>query len=419
MNISVPAKSILLIFILSFQYTYSQSSGEKSVISNDEKDYLKKFIYPLQSYEPEVGFKKDSLVFNRFFSTSKIVGLGEASHGSSEIFKIKDKLTRYILQKNNGGVFSIEAAMPESFLINEYIIKENRTGKDYLMNIKSWIYQTDEILRMVEWMKVYNDKNNQKIQFTGFDMMSYTGSVVQLKILMDKYQIPTNNLIGLTQNIYNFSQLKLNQISEKKRIKNEVLVDLNKIKAFSPKISDPEDNLWFLQYVTLLDQYLNKTYSDRNLFMAKNIFWLKNKYPDSTFVLWAHNEHLKKTQDETGRFLKEKFNDEYVACGTFFYEGFHSVFDLDDEKIKPVYLKKNPEKSFEELLNTFDIPIFILDLKTIKKENNKLGKSILNKINYRTIGSAQSKNDFKSGNISEDFDYIIFIKKSTASMVIK
>lgn len=400
---------IIFIFFIS-QCFYSQST--------DEKKYLRKFIYPLQSYEPEIGFKEDSLVFDRFFSKTKVIGLGEASHGSSEIFKIKDKITRYIFQKNNGGVFSIEASMPNSFLLNEYLIKRNKTGKEYVMNIQSWIYQTEEILNMVEWMKKYNDKNEKKIQFTGFDMTTYTGSIIQLKILMDKYKIPLDYLSTLSKNIQDLNHLKLNQIAEKKRIKADALDEINHLSSVSLKVSDPEDLSWFLQHLVLIKQYINKTYDDRNRFMAENIFWLRNKYPESTFVLWAHNEHLKKTGKETGEFLREKFKDDYVNCGTFFYEGYHSTVDLNDKNIKPIYLEKTSENSLEELLNSFNIPIFIMDLQTIKKENNMLAKEILNKINYRTIGAAQHKKDVKSGRPPEDFDYLIFIKKTTASKLL-
>jgi len=403
-------ENVLMIFALLFStFFHSQNT--------DERNYLRKFIYPLQSHNPDIGFKEDSLVFNRFFADARMIGLGEASHGSDEIFKIKDKLTRYILMKNNGGVFSIESPMPKAMLLNEYIVNGKKTGKEYVMNLDSWIYQTNEILDMTEWMKKYNDGNTSKITFTGFDMTTYRGSVVQLKIMMDKYGISTNPLMKLTQLLNNENRLKRNQLSDKKQLNKEASAELIAIKTFSSKILDAEDRSWFQQHVTLLDQYISRTYLGRNQYMADNISWLKNKYPDSAFVLWAHNEHLKKTGEETGKFLKDKFNN-YVNCGTFFYEGYHSVFDLHDEKIKAGYLKKNAPDSLEELLNSFDIPVFILDLKSIKKENNKLAKVLLKKINYRTVGASPIAKDFKSGIITDDFDYLIFIKNSTASKLL-
>ena len=162
----------MILFLFS-TLIYSQSS--------DERNYLRKFIYPLQSDDPNIGFKEDSVVFNRFFADARLIGLGEASHGSHEIFKVKEKLTRYFLMKNNGGVFSIESPMPKAMLLNEYIVNGKKTGEEYVMNLDSWIYQTEEILNMTKWMKKYNDKNASKITFTGFDMTTYRGSVVQLK----------------------------------------------------------------------------------------------------------------------------------------------------------------------------------------------------------------------------------------------
>ncbi|WP_295220911.1 erythromycin esterase family protein [uncultured Chryseobacterium sp.] len=409
MKKSFSGKVPLIVAFLFSTLIYSQNT--------DEINYLRKFIYPLQSYDPEIGFKEDSVVFNRFFADAKMVGLGEASHGSHEIFKIKDKLTRYILMKNNGGVFSIESPMPKAMLLNEYIVNGKKTGKEYVMNLDSWIYQTEEILDMTEWMKKYNDSNTSKIMFTGFDMTTYRGSVVQLKIMMNKYGIPTDRLMKLAQLLYDESRLKRNQLSDKKQLNKEASAELNGVKTSSSKILDPEDYSWFQQHVTLLDQYISRTYLGRNQSMADNISWLKNKYPDSAFVLWAHNEHLKKTGAETGKFLKDKFN-HYVNCGTFFYEGYHSVFDLHDEKIKSVYLEKNAPDSLEELLNSFDIPIFILDLKSIKKQNNKLAKVLLKKIEYRTVGASPIPKDFKSGIVTDDFDYLIFIKNSTASKLL-
>ncbi|GEN77651.1 erythromycin esterase family protein [Chryseobacterium hagamense] len=383
-----------------------------------ERNYLRKFIHPLQSYDADTGFKEDSLVFNRFFANVKIIGLGEASHGSSEIFKLKDKLTRYILMKNNGGVFSIESPMPKAMLINEYIVNGKKTGKEYVMNLDSWIYQTDEILDMTEWMKKYNDRHASKITFTGFDMTTYRGSVVQFKIIMDKYNVSTDHLMKLTQLLHEENQLEKKQLSRKKQIHAEASTELDHIRNFLPNISGPDDYSWFAQHLVLLEQYIHRSYLDRNRYMAENIAWLKNKYPESAFVLWAHNEHLKKTGAETGRFLIEKFKDDYTSCGTFFYEGSHSVIGLDDKKITPAFVKKNTPDSLEELLNSFNIPIFILDLKSIKKENNELTKVLLKKINYRTVGASPTSNDFKSGNITDDFDYLIFIKNSTASKLL-
>ncbi|MBK8807233.1 MAG: erythromycin esterase family protein [Bacteroidales bacterium] len=76
--------------------------------------------------------------------------------------------------------------------------------------------------------------------------------------------------------------------------------------------------------------------------------------------------------------------------------------------------------TLEYFLNSLDIPFFILDLKTIKKENNALADWLLKEIPYRRIGAvSMGNNDFKVANVANDFDYLIFIKESSNSKLLK
>lgn len=397
--------------------TFSQKAENKNNAYTQEKDYFQKYIYPLSSYNPEIDFSKDSIVFEKFFANAKIIGLGEASHGSSEIFQIKDKITRYIFKKNNGGVFALEASMPNSSLINEYITQNKRNAKVYLMNIKSWIYQTGEILNMIEWMKKFNDKHDNKINFTGFDMTTTIGPAVQIKMFLNKYKIPENDWAQLMKKLNEYEKLKKNQLTEKKKIRTESLVLINNLKKSTKVVSDESEKSWILQNLKLLEQYLDLTYQKRNQYMAENIYWLQENYPDSELIIWAHNEHIKKSGDETGRFLNERFKNRYINCGTFFYDGYHSVINESGE-ITSEYIEKPEKGSFEDFLNSFNIPLFILDVKSMKEDNNEKAKILLKKINYRTVGAAVSKNDKHSGVIADDFDYVIFIKNTSQSKIL-
>lgn len=323
-------------------FTFSQNAESKKDFNTPEKDYFIKYIYPLSSYNPDIDFSKDSIVFEKFFANAKIIGLGEASHGASEIFQIKDKITRYILKKNNGGVFALEASMPNSFLINEYITQNKRNAKDYLMNIKSWIYQTSEILNMIEWMKKYNDNHDSKINFTGFDMTTYIGPAVQIKMFLTKYKISENDWAQLIKKLNEFEKLRKNQLAEKKKLRSESLVFIDNLRKSTEAVSDKKEKSWILQNLKLLEQYIDLTYQKRNKYMAENIQWLQENYSDSALIIWAHNEHIKKSGDETGKFLSDGFKNKYLNCGTFFYDGQHSIID-ENGKIKSTYIDK-PER---------------------------------------------------------------------------
>ncbi|SMO58559.1 hypothetical protein SAMN06265171_10321 [Chryseobacterium rhizoplanae] len=80
--------------------------------------------------------------------------------------------------------------------------------------------------------------------------------------------------------------------------------------------------------------------------------------------------------------------------------------------------EKGGPKTLEYKLNSLNIPIFILDLRAIKKDNNKLGNWILEDILFRKTGSGTDKNEFLKTNVVKSFDYLIFINKSTNSKLL-
>ncbi|WP_164112040.1 MULTISPECIES: erythromycin esterase family protein [Sphingobacterium] len=88
---------------------------------HDELAKLQKYIYPLRTYEPDEGSTKDLKVLDRLIGNSKVVALGEVSHGSSEIFKMKNRIIQYLAMNKGFDIFSIEANMPESYKLNRYV----------------------------------------------------------------------------------------------------------------------------------------------------------------------------------------------------------------------------------------------------------------------------------------------------------
>ncbi len=106
----------------------------------------------------------------------------------------------------------------------------------------------------------------------------------------------------------------------------------------------------------------------------------------------------------------------YINFGFAFYEGSYSA--SINRKIGTYNSEMAFPGTLEYKLNSLNIPIFILDLKSIKNENNKLGKWIIEDVLFRKTGSGTDKNEFKKTNIANSFDYLIFINKSTNSKLL-
>ena len=98
---------------------------------------------------------------------AQYVGLGENTHGSSEIFTMKFRLVKYLVTEMGFTNFAMEEDWGNGLKLNEYI----QTGKGNPREFLKLLYPTDEIIAMIEWMKDYNaDPSNKKIQFIGLDL---------------------------------------------------------------------------------------------------------------------------------------------------------------------------------------------------------------------------------------------------------
>lgn len=390
------------------------SAQSKNDLNSEEKEYISKFIYPIKTFNPDEKDNSDLLILNKFIGNSKIVGLGESTHGSSEIYQMKYRMSEYLITQKNFNVFSLEANMPESFLMNQYIQEKKGDPKDILRGMYFWLWQTKETLNFVEWLKKYNENHDSKVFFDGFDMQYATGAIDQIKKTYQENQLPEQEINDLE------TALKENNRGFRtysKKSQKILLEYLFSIKEKSMSIKNPEVKSRFLQNVDIIRQYIQLNFIRRDKFMAENVKWLKENYLNSKVIVSAHNYHIAKlNSDRMGYWINEMYGQDLVNFGFAFYEGTYSA--SIDGKLGTYNSEKGGPKTLEYKLNSLNIPIFILDLKAIRKDGNKLGNWILEDILFRKTGSGTDKSEFTKTNVAKSFDYLIFINKSTKSKLL-
>ncbi len=114
---------------------------------------------------------------DRIIGEARVVSLGEPTHGSREAFELKHRLLEYLVETRGFSIFSIEASMPESFALNEYVIFGKGDPRKLIAGMYFWTWNTMEVLAMVEWMRAWNARNPEaegkpRLRFTGFDMQT-------------------------------------------------------------------------------------------------------------------------------------------------------------------------------------------------------------------------------------------------------
>lgn len=169
-----------------------------------------------------------------------------------------------------------------------------------------------------------------------------------------------------------------------------------------------------MQQITLLRQFIGQGpyLTQRDRCMAENLLWIRDQNPSSKIIAWAHNDHIKKSEGAMGNFLADSLKNNYRAFGFTFYEGSYRA------KVRGTDAGVDAEQAYpgtlEYLLEQLDEPVLLLDLKSMREQDSPVLMWIDN-LSYRSVGAIKQMNEFTGRNISDDFDYLIFIRQSTPS----
>ena len=378
----------------------------KSSLSQEELAALKQYVYPLRTFEPDGGDTKDLKALDNLIGTSKVVGLGENSHGSSEIFKMKNRIIQYLAENNGFDIFSIEASMPEAYKLNDYTIRGEGDPRKLIAGMYFWTWRTEEVLNMVEWMLRFNEPN-QRILFTGFDMQFYSGAINELYNAF-KGDMEVEAVIADLKK-------KLDEDAGINEVDPQLLFLQNSIKTSS---FQPSEQAWLLQNIVIIRQYLLPYRGAmRDKCMAENFMWIYEHNPNSKFITWAHNIHVMKTDNSQGYHLSQKLGNDYKTFGFTFYDG--SYIANGSRGVTSYEAVTAYPGTLEYLLNQLNEPIFILDLKKIKSDNHKETQWLMDYLPYREADELGDRkiSEFVYRKIVDDFDYLIFIKRSSPSSV--
>src|SRR5688500_3327506 len=138
--------------------------------------WLRQNAIEIKTVQPGTGFA-DLARLRAAIGNARIVSLGEATHGSREIFQMKHRLVEFLATELGFTIFSIEANMPEAYRLNDYVLGGKGDPKALLKGMYFWTWNTEEVLAMIEWMRQFNASGKGRIQFTGFDMQTATVAI--------------------------------------------------------------------------------------------------------------------------------------------------------------------------------------------------------------------------------------------------
>ena len=354
--------------------------------------WMKQQAVVLQTAEPGQSFA-DLQPLKEMIADARVVGLGETSHGTREIFQMKHRLLEFLVTEMGFTVFAMESYWPDGLAVNDYVLN-GKGDPARLMAGMYDVWDTREVLALIEWMRTYNANpaHRKKVKFYGADIMDsrmgaeyvtrYLGKVDPKFIGQEQVGKVLALLSGLRvfDIILSYSEQECTAL---KNQMNEFLLHFDREKeAYARKSSEREwrEARHLVRYLQQFVSYAvagNTSGYDaldlRDRAMAENIRWILDNEPAGTRVVyWAHNYHITTAQYPghssvpMGMLLKQVLGRDYVSIGFEFNRG---TFQSRDSiplltPIRSFTLDSIPG-SFAAAMARTGIPMFLLDLRRI------------------------------------------------------
>lgn len=103
------------------------------------------------------------------FGSHSIVALGEATHGTREFFRLKDRIIRALVRRAGFRTVALEISPHAGELVDRYIRDGSGDAKDVLHQFEFWTWQTEEFLELIQWMRAWN------VEHPAAEMISFVG----------------------------------------------------------------------------------------------------------------------------------------------------------------------------------------------------------------------------------------------------
>lgn len=163
-----------MIAILLTSFTcFQQGSVDPTVVN-----WIKVTAHPLNTVVAESGFA-DLQPFKNMIGNARVVSMGEATHGTREIFQMKHRMLEFLVKEMGFTTIGVEASFVECLRVNDFVLNGKGTAASALNNTHYFVCGTEEMMALVAWMRRYNldPSTKRKVSFYGFDIYRPVPSV--------------------------------------------------------------------------------------------------------------------------------------------------------------------------------------------------------------------------------------------------
>jgi erythromycin esterase len=380
-------------------------------------DWLRRQAIPFDTPEAGHGFA-DLQPLRKVIGDARIVSLGEGTHGTREFFQMKHRLFEFLVEEMGFTHFAIEASMPETERMNEYVLTGTGDPKQILKGMYFWTWNTQEVLELAQWMRAYNASGKGPVRFQGFDMQYALVASFEVRNFLrrvdPKYLTAVGTAFAQIEAAAQAGRGTASDAAAARTIWEHMVAKRDEYAAQAG--SERVD--WVIQNARVAQQCLEDFAGirSRDESMAENVGWILDHAPaGSKIVLWAHNRHVSRSPGWMGRYLTERYGKEMVVLGFAFNSGRYNAVGpeglRDYEALPPI------PGSVESYFAAAGKPRFVLDLRKVPQAG-AAATWLRKPQSFRSLGAVALRCAFIQEAVASDYDGLIWIDSTSPSVLL-
>jgi erythromycin esterase-like protein len=389
-------------------------------------------------------------LFDRFAS-SRVVLLGEASHGTAEFYRARAAITRHLVERHGFTIVAVEADWPDAAVIDRYVRSRGaRPGSGpAFRRFPGWMWRNAEILALTRWMRDHNARatgSAQQVGFYGLDMYNLSASMSAVLAYLEEVDPDAASharerygcLSPWHRDPQRYGRLALNagyQTCEDAVTKQCRALLAHELDYASGDGDDFLDAVQNARLVAAAERYYRIMYQggaeswnlrDRHMFETLEHV-LEARGSDARAVVWAHNSHIgdarftemgrDRNELNIGQLCRERFGSEATLIGFGTHHGTVAAAHDWDGDMEVMQVRPSHPDSYERQCHEAGLPRFLLDLR--KGRHEALRTSLLSPRIERFIGviyrpETELFSHYAEATLPEQFDAYVWFDETHA-----
>jgi protein-L-isoaspartate(D-aspartate) O-methyltransferase len=327
---------------------------------------------------------------------ARVVLLGEATHGTSEFYRMRARITRELIQRRGFTVVAVEADWPDAARVDHYVRHLTSPPAPWkaFTRFPTWMWRNHEVEQFVHWLRDYNgavEAPERRAGFHGLDLYSLYTSIDAVLRYLDSVDPEASRVARVRYGRLTPWQGdpaaygRAVMTSGYRACEEDVVAMLRDMldKRFEYQLRDGERYLDALQNARVVanaEQYYRAMYygsheswnlRDQHMFETLQVL-LAFRGPETKAVVWEHNSHIGNAQAtemgargelNVGQLARAAFGDAAYLVGFGTDHGTVAAASDWDGPMEVKHVRPAHADSYERLCHEAAVSAFLLALR--------------------------------------------------------